>query len=197
MGSIIDKYGRHCGLLSPLVFSAATAFAMMDFRGYDVFTNYVSDLGVNPHTMPIFNAGILVSGVLGIAFSLFLWKNLAPGAAKSGAFLMGGALVFFSLLAIFTEQALPIHLFLAGAFFLLALIGMILVAAGLKEEHGRMAGFSLITAAIMVSLPFSGFAPIAEHAAAAALILWSVGMWAHLGKMRGDDDYLEYEWLWM
>jgi hypothetical membrane protein len=189
----LERFGRHSGLLAPLVFVSATIIAIIGFHGYNPLEDYLSHLGVNPRTAVLFNLGILISGACGIVFTLFLWKRFVPGPAKSGAFLMGAALVFFSLLSVFTEQVPGIHLFMAGMFFSMAFAAMVLAAAGLRHVDAAAGGFSLLTALPVALLFFSGIHPAAEHLAAAAVMAWFVGMWKHSGR----DTYLRYEWVWM
>lgn len=194
MESLFERYGRHAGLVSPLVFLVFTLAAISNFLGYDPSTHYISDLGVNPHSAILFNVGILLSGIIGIAFSIHLWKRMPAGAAKSGAFLMGAALMPFTLLSVFTEAAFAVHFILAIMFFSLALASLILVGAGLRFEDGRIGGVSLLMGALIIPLPFSGFHPLAEHVAVAAILAWSLIMWAYLGR---QNEYMRYEWIWM
>jgi hypothetical membrane protein len=194
MESLFERYGRHAGLVSPLAFLVLTLAAIANFRGYDPAANYLSDLGVNPHSAILFNAGVLLSGIIGIVFSLYLWKRMPAGPAKSGAFLMGAALMFFTLLSVFTEAIFAVHFFFAMMFFCLALAAFILIGAVLRFDDGRIGGFSLLMGALIVPLPFSGFHPLAEHVAVVAILAWSLAMWAYLGR---QNEYMRYEWIWM
>lgn len=195
MASLLEKYGRHAGLLSPLSFLALTLLAIMNYRGYDPFLDYLSHLGTNPHSALIFNFGIFISGMLGIVFSLYLWKGFPRGPAKSGAFLMACALAFFSMLSVFTEQDLQAHVFFAFVFFSLALASLILIGTGIRGLDSRLSLLSLLAAALILPLPLSGLHPLAEHVAAASIVSWSLAMWHHLGQF--NDGYLRYEWVWM
>ncbi|MCI0503920.1 DUF998 domain-containing protein [Candidatus Micrarchaeota archaeon] len=194
MDSLFERYGRHAGLLSPLIFIILTAAGIANYPGYGPSANYLSDLGVGPRSAVLFNSGIMLSAILGILFSIYLWKRFPPGPAKSGAFMMAAALVFFALLSVFTEWNLSVHLFFAGMFFSLALASLMLVGAGLRQWDGRLAAFSLLIAALILPLPLSAFSPLSEHLAAAALLAWSLGMWAYGGR---QEDYMRYEWVWM
>jgi hypothetical membrane protein len=187
----MDMVGIHSGLISPLLFIIAAGSAILMYPGYNPAYNYLSELGTNPHTCLLFNSGVLLSGLFGILFAGFLMGSMPAGFARSGAFLLGAGLLFFSMIAFFTLDSPLLHIFFAGMFFALMILSFILTGLGLVGADKRLARFSSIMGAIVLALPLSGFNPLAEHIAVGAMLLWSIVMWQALREPRE-----EYEWLW-
>lgn len=193
MADTLERLGAVCGLLSPAIFLIATAIAIASYHGYNPATDYISHLGVDPHTYLIFNIGVALSGIAGMVFAKFLWFKLPPGLTRVGTLLLGIGLLSFTLLSVFTEDSFQVHMFFASIFFGLSFFAFLLIGTGLFAENRIIGAFSILMAGLIIPLPLSGLTPLSEHIAVGAIIVWSLGMWAVFGW---EDKSKEYAWLW-
>jgi hypothetical membrane protein len=190
-----EAIGNHAGLVSPLIFILAAAASIASYPGYSPLTNYISVLGSDPATGLLFNAGVALSGMFGMVFAGYLIARFPAGYARGGAFLLGTGLLFFTLLSVFTEEAFDVHVFFAGLFFVLAFLAFLMAGYGLLAAAPGQAYVSFAMAGAIALLPLSGISPLSEHVAAAAIIVWSLAMWAFTSAQRPRPED-EYEWLW-
>ncbi len=160
-------------ILFAIFWSAAVAV-----DGHWVFgVNALSDLGADRPGRLWFNSGVIIAGIMLTIYSFGLHHVLAKGQLSSG----GCLLMFFSSLAligigIFPETSGEIHLYLSWAFFILAMIGLLVLA---RPMLGSPA-FSRIARAMTIIAPLGSIAtlllimsiPFAEAIAVILLMIW-------------------------
>jgi hypothetical membrane protein len=146
--------------------------------GHWVFgVNTLSDLGADRPGRLWFNSGVIIAGIMLAIYSFGLHHVLVKGQLASG----GCLLLFFSSLAligigIFPETSGAIHLYLSWAFFVMAMIGLLVLA---KPVFGS-AAFGRIAKAMTVITPCGSIAtlllvmsiPFAEAIAVILLMIW-------------------------
>lgn len=97
---------------------------------FDWTANALSDLGAaGESTAPLFNGGLIVGGVLGVAFAARVWRAATNAAHRLGVTLFAVAFVTMGLVGIF---ALPhdLHTPVAVAFFLSFTYGLFVHGTG-------------------------------------------------------------------
>jgi hypothetical membrane protein len=69
-----------CGIVAPLVYTAATVTASLKYPGYSQFQNFISELGAagSPSAGIMNVAGFLPYGILVAAFALALHRSIKP-----------------------------------------------------------------------------------------------------------------------
>ncbi len=138
-----------CGILAPVVAFTSILLAINSYAQFSWVENALSDLGVvTGVTALLFNYGLIISGILGLVFSvgllLFLGKRFEN---RIGACFF--ALACLSLIAIgfFPENIKPTHYLVSVAFFILLPISMfVLSIAFWLMKQVRMTLFTLLIA---------------------------------------------------
>ena len=135
----------YLGVLAPLVVFTIVTVSIALSPGFSLTGNLLSDLGVNGLSSAIFNSGLVVAGVLGIAFGAAYSRKSPVGypIIVSAAFLAG--------IGLFPETAGPIHSHLSIAFFVLMALSMLF--AGVLEK--KPAGYMLFILAAVSVLPWA------------------------------------------
>ena len=79
---LIDKllklaHGGYYGLLSMIIGIIFTFLSFLLVPGYSIFESFISILGISPGlTAPLFNMGIILTGILVIPFLVYLGRSL-------------------------------------------------------------------------------------------------------------------------
>lgn len=147
--------------------------------GYSVFREFISDLGVGPSSS-IFNAGIIISGLLTIAVFPTLLKPLgSTGMAKIGVLI--GIIAGVSLIGIgvFPETQGTYHVLFAVIFFvsIFIAIGVLSYANNLAmffSTHVQLLGYVSFLLGLVCTflVPFLG--PAAEWPLLFFLLIWAL-----------------------
>ena len=177
--------GRHdrpyleilAGLIGMIVFAIFWSAAIA-VDGHWVFgVNTLSDLGADRPGRLWFNSGVIIAGIMMAIYSFGLNHVLIKGQLSSG----GCLLMFLSSLAligigIFPETSGEIHLYFSWGFFILAMIGLLVLLgpAFNSAVFGRIArAMTLITPlgsiailVLIMSIPF------AEAISVILLMIW-------------------------
>jgi hypothetical membrane protein len=165
------------GLVGMIVFAVFWSAAIA-VDGHWVFgVNTLSDLGGDRPGRLLFNSGVIITGIMLAVYSFGLNHVLVKSQMSSG----GCLLMFLSSLAligigIFPETSGEIHLYFSWAFFILAMIGLLVLvgpafrSAALGRISRAMTPIaplgSIITLAIVMSIPF------AEAISVILLMIW-------------------------
>jgi hypothetical membrane protein len=149
-----------CGILTPILAFTCIFLAINYAPEFSWTENALSDLGVMPGaTAPLFNFGLIVSGVLGFIFATSLLRAMRffevfSADGKPHILLykgLGGALFFsaacLALIAIgvFPENVRYLHTFASVAFFVLLIIALGRLGIGfLQAKQKSWAAFTLL-----------------------------------------------------
>lgn len=197
-----------CGILCPIIsFTCMLAAAAMS-PWYSWTENYISDLGGHPGDTPtwavhgaasiLLNAGMIVSGSLGMLFVLVV-RRTSVGAQQPGR--SGASLAFIEMLAltcvgIFPESTGGPHGIAAVTFFLIAPFSLFLMGIGLiKTKEEKRFGLLVLLLGVVsfVALPLFalprpvGGNAIIELMPAVCLAVFSATFGARL--LRGELEY--------
>lgn len=143
-----------CGILTPIIAFTCICAAMALYPQFSWIDNALSDLGVVEGAVSmIFNGGLMVSGILALAFAIGVQSYLNKSTiGKIGAFLF--ALDAIALIAIgaFPENTAP-HFPASVAFFILFPIAMLFIGVVLtKRDENPMAAFSFLAAIFSIAV---------------------------------------------
>ncbi len=121
-----------CGIFAPIIAFICILSAIASWSAFSWTNNALSDLGVQPGvTAPIFNSGLVLTGLLSIVFSLGLLRLLDNRlSGKIGVAVFAAACVALVCIGIFNESFSPTHFLVSVAFFLLLPISMWILAGG-------------------------------------------------------------------
>jgi hypothetical membrane protein len=115
------KFPGIMGLLGPLVALAAISAAiLLSLSWFTWDGNALSDLGNYDNGLPaaiVFNLGLVLTGLLLLAFTFCFGKTLTDKLTKIGLFPFFIALVFLILIGILSENAGPVHFYVSVGFF--------------------------------------------------------------------------------
>jgi len=118
-----------CGILTPVVAFTAIAASIASSPWFDWGRNALSDLGASGSPVaPLFNAGLVTSGLLATVFSYGLTRYVADKRGRAGASLILAASVALALIGVFPEDMWPLHFAVSAAFFVLAPLGFLVLA---------------------------------------------------------------------
>ena len=171
------SYEILAGLVGMILFAIFwTAAIIVD--GHWVFgVNTLSDLGADRPGRLWFNSGVIIAGAMLLVYSFGLHRVLVKAQLSSG----GCLLLFLSSIAligigVFPETSGEIHLYLSWAFFIMAMIGLIVLIGPML----RSAAFGRIARAMTVIAPAGSIAtlllvmsvPFAEAISVILLMIW-------------------------
>ncbi len=150
------KISGIAGIVTPVVAFACILLAIASYPQFSWAENALSDLGVKPGvTAPLFNYGLIASGVLALIFAtglfIFLWRRML---GRIGVFIFILAILALIAIGIFPENISPTHYYVSVAFFMLFPVSMlVLVAAFLVMGKVKMGVFTLLVA-IVAAVPW-------------------------------------------
>jgi hypothetical membrane protein len=173
-----------CGITAPIFAFACILAAVASWSQFSWTNNALSDLGVQSGaTAAIFNVGLVVCGVLCMAFAAGLFRLVGNRLiGKAGVFLFVLACVFLVAIGIFNENFRPIHYDVSVGFFVsLPISVLVLVGAlWLAGEH-RLSIFSLalgLAAAVpwvlQFTVPYVSGVAVPESASGLAGAVWAI-----------------------
>ncbi|MEM3666233.1 MAG: DUF998 domain-containing protein [Candidatus Bathyarchaeia archaeon] len=141
--SIWLKTSGVCGVLTSIIAFGCIFSAIASYPKFNWMSNALSDLGVvEGITAPLFNFGLIISGILALVFATGL-LTFINGEVVSTLSTVAFVLTALALTAIgiFPENVKPAHYYASVAFFLLSIVSMIIVGVNF-----------LITAKVKVGL---------------------------------------------
>jgi hypothetical membrane protein len=172
------------GIITPIIAFTFILLAIASCPEFSWTENALSDLGIKPGiTAPLFNYGLIVSGIIALVFAtgLFIYLNdRALGRIGALTFILATLALF--AIGSFPENVRPTHYYVSVAFFVLFPISMlVIVAASLLAGEVKMGLFTLLVAVIAAApwiLYFSmRFVPndaIPETISALSASVWAV-----------------------
>jgi hypothetical membrane protein len=179
-----SKIGASAGIATPIVAFSCVLTAVASYAPFSWTNNALSDLGVvNGITAPIFNLGLVSSGILAFIFSaLGLFNFSKTRLGKVGATFFAAATIALICIGIFNEHFSPTHFIVSAAFFALTPIALfILTASFWRRGHRGLAALSVtlgvVAAAPWFLLSITNYVPgvaIPETISAVAISAWAV-----------------------
>jgi hypothetical membrane protein len=175
-------------LAGALLFVGAVQFiigmilAEVSYPGYNTSTNFISDLGAQQTSAPIFNASVSLLGILVIAASYLIWKEFSNVIVSALFFLSGiGSLG----VGIFPESAGTIHMVVSLIAFLFgglsAIASVWIVRPPFSYLSILLGAIGLIALGLFASGSYLGIGPGGmERVVAYPIILWLAGFGGYL-----------------
>jgi len=178
------KVAGICGVAGPLVALSFIAVSILRSPWFSWTGNALSDLGAQPPSSCLFNTGLILGGILIGVFAVGLRESLRGKVLGN----VGGLTLLLMAAAlcavgIFPETAGDIHLYFSIAFFVLLVISLWLVGAGLvqlgERKLGTLVAVAGVVAAAVWALPWPAVA-IPELIAALAASACSITLGVRL-----------------
>lgn len=184
------------GFVSPIVALACIGISILLSPNFTWVGNALSDLGhytrtdLGPYQLyaaVIFNAGLTITGLLMLYFTIHLLRNTAEPAMKIALIIFAISCMFLTAIGIFSENFSPTHFVVSVGFFLTFPFAMWAIGIGwLRFPEKR------IFAAVSILLPFLSLymwtqpwegVAIPEIVTAFTAILWIWGIdWLYVSR---------------
>lgn len=178
------KISGICGILTPIVAFTCILLAINYSPEFSWTENALSDLGVQEGvTAPLFNYGLIISGILTLIFASELFIFLSDKlSGRIGAFILILDAFALTAIGIFPENAKPMHYYASVAFFVLLPIAAFVIGATFllmaKVKMGLFTFLAAIVAAavwiIQFSIRFVSGVAIPEAVSALSASMWSI-----------------------
>jgi len=167
------KIGGIAAIIGPIIFVVLTGMAIVNYSDYNPLTNYLSDLGFSGTSAIFFNAGCIIAGIAGIFLAAALYKISKKSTNRTGPFVFLLGSISLIGVGVLSEQYGMIHTIISAIFFGLIGISILFFGKGFWEKEKKLSYISLIVAIFIAAFLASGIAPLLEHLAVAAIIIWS------------------------
>jgi hypothetical membrane protein len=106
-------------------------------------------------TAPIFNSGLVISGLLFLVFAIGLfWVVGKSWLGKTGAIVLCLACISLVSIGIFNENFKPTHYLVSVAFFTLMPISMLVLVTSFWSTGQRQLSFFTLTIALTAAIPW-------------------------------------------
>lgn len=139
--------------------------------------NALSDLGAaGADTAVLFNGTLVVTGILGIPFALFVRRRRSTRSRRAGTALFAASMAMLALVGVFALPS-PYHAPVAIAFFLLFTVGILVDGVGAVRAGERFDGRLSIGLAIAHVLAWIVWAVVALEGVALPEMVGTVTIW--------------------
>lgn len=171
------------GVIAPIVAFTCILAAIASYTPFNWVNNALSDLGVQSGvTAPIFNSGLVISGLLFLVFTIGLFRSVGKSwLGKTGAIVLCLACISLVSIGIFNESFKPTHYLVSVAFFALMPISMlVLVTSFWFAGQRRLSLFTLAIAlaaatpwVLQFTVPYVSKVAIPEFVSGLAGAVWA------------------------
>jgi hypothetical membrane protein len=174
------KISSFSGMLAPFIAFTLILLSTAYSEDFSWTGNALSDLGVQTGvTAVLFNAGLIVTGILTFFFAsglfIFLQENRL---GRVGAFILILDAVALTAIGVFPENIKPTHYIASLIFFTLFPISMFLLSISFvgaaKPKLGLFTFLVAVVAAVVWVVPYSRGVAIPESLSALSASTWSI-----------------------
>ncbi|HXX87787.1 MAG TPA: DUF998 domain-containing protein [Candidatus Acidoferrum sp.] len=143
-------------MIVPIIALASILLSISFYGQFSWTENALSDLGVKSGLVaPIFNLGIVVSGVLTVVFAAGLYEFFhQETVGRIGSFILGLAALALMSIGIFPENVKPTHYYSSVAFFAFFPISMLAFAVAFIQGRKMKLGLFTLAVAFIAALPW-------------------------------------------
>ncbi len=173
--------GASAGVVGVVSFQMLFSISLLVHPDWRFGLDLMSELGTTaPHTW-LFNLSVIIMGTMGVAFSLSLLRFLYWSffGKLSVAILVAGCTCLF-LLGVFTMEQRALHDTLAWAFFVLTVVGLMVMSIPMymywKKARWAFAATLATVIFSVTSLILVGLGLIKHHLAE-VLVVYALGAW--------------------
>ncbi len=181
----IIRAGAVSGIIGFIIFFVFSTTAMTLIPGYNFFTQFFSELGLQGLAAEFFNSGLILSGLLFVVFFLglneyfktFLKKAKEPLIAKIGIVLGVAASISLAGTGLFPATDSFSHMIPTASFFIFAGFSVVLLSVYLYSLRKKMIYIFPGIAVILIDIVFALYTiPIIQKIAVFAIALWFLAM---------------------
>jgi hypothetical membrane protein len=190
------KLGGICGIVAPLIALTCIGIASGLTPWFSWTDNFLSELAGPANSrniaFPIFNAGLIVAGLLGMFFGWALWESrtMKNNLGKFAAVLLVVDMAFLWGIGVFPMASGALHGISATSFFVLLPIVQLLIGISLYASSEKRIGLIMFLMAIVSFMAFPlffipppvGSNGIAEIIPAISLAISSLVLGLHVFK---------------
>lgn len=181
-----ERLARWCGPVSIAVSALGILAATILAPWFSWTGNALSDLGAaGADTAVVFNGTLVVTGVLGIPFALFVFRRRSGPWRRAGTALFAGSMAMLALVGVFALPS-PYHAPVAVAFFLLFTLGILLDGVGAVRAGERFDGRLSIGLAIAHVLAWIAWAVVGLQGVALPEMAGTVAIWIWVLRRFGE-----------
>ncbi len=178
------RFAALCGLIAPIISLSSILISVVMIADFSWQANDLSDMGVSA-TPNLFNAGLIVTGVLSGIFALGVahWIGSDRSAHIGSAALIIGSFDV-AVIGVITEAYGPWHFWVSAAYFVLVPIGYIFLSRNLWRKGKKIASSLSIAAGLTVLimmalrkvLTHDGGVAVPETLSAMITNAWTLGL---------------------
>ncbi len=177
------KIGCYAGIGLAVVFVSLVLIAALNYPGYTVSGNYLSDLGVGEKSAVFFNSAVIISGLLGLLFGAGAFIIFEKPLGRIGAVMFIVAHIALIGVGIFTEASGGLHDMAAMLYFLLTAVAWLVIGMEVRAET-KIGYFSLFVGGLILISIATGLPPLLEHISAVVIGINGILVAVHLlGKI--------------
>ena len=154
---VYRRIGAYAGIAAPIVGFICILSAVASYPHFSWTNNALSDLGIiSGVTGPLFNFGLVASGLSAFLFALFGLYNyfIATLVGKVGAEAFEAATLALIGIGIFNEGFQGTHYILSVAFFVLAPISLFILTFAFWLRHERGMAVFTVLVGLAAALPW-------------------------------------------
>ena len=154
---VFQRIGATAGIATPIIAFPLILSAIASYPSFSWTNNALSDLGVvSGITGPLFNFGLIASGVLAFLFAaLGLFNYFGETlVGKVGAEAFEAAAVALVGIGIFNENFQGTHYILSVAFFVLAPMSLFILTIAFWLRHQRGMAVFTVSVGVVAALPW-------------------------------------------
>lgn len=145
------------GIIAPIIAFTCILLSIASYPPFSWTNNALSDLGIKGGiTAPLFNGGLMISGILALIFAAGLLKLPNKSiVGKIGVLVFALAALALITGGVFPENAKPMHYYASVAFFVFFLIAMLVIACSSLYAKSVKTGLFTLTVAIIAAAPWA------------------------------------------
>ncbi len=154
---VYQRLGASAGIVAPIAGFICILVAIVSYPQFSWTNNALSDLGIiSGMTGPIFNFGLLASGLSAFNFAIFgLFTYLGKSwVGKIGSAVFAAATLALMAIGVFNESFSPTHYIVSVAFFVLAPISLFIIAGSFWINHERGTAVFTFLVGVAAALPW-------------------------------------------
>lgn len=154
---VYQRLGASAGIVASILGFICILSAIVSYPPFSWTNNALSDLGVvSGITGPLFNFGLVSSGLLAFNFAIFgLFTYFGKsGVGKIGSAFFAAATVALIAIGVFNESFSPTHYLVSVAFFVLAPISLFILTCAFWLAHQRRMAVFTVAVGVAAALPW-------------------------------------------
>jgi len=171
---VILKIAGFCGVASPVVSWTFIALSIIMMPEFDWIKNWLSDLGCVETTAVIFNSGLIISGVLGVAFAFGFYEIQKTKLGRLGVYVYMLGAISLCAIGVFLKTFGMVHFVASVAFFALTSISMVMVGVAEIAENKVYGVFTLVSGLVAGVAALTPWKALSETISGITMSVWTI-----------------------